>query len=75
MTRVEISAAAYEVIEDILPTGAVKWPVDQTESGKIFVWISRQALNRLERSRRQGEDLSDTIVRIAEMERGGHSTQ
>jgi hypothetical protein len=65
MTRVEISAAAYEVIEDILPTGAVKWPVEQTESGKFFVWLPRQALIRLERARRTGEDLSDTILRLA----------
>ena len=64
MTRVEISAAAYEVIEDILPTGAVKWPVEQTEV-KIFVWLPRQTLNRLERAKLPGEDLSDTIIRMA----------
>jgi hypothetical protein len=63
MTRVEISAAAYEVIEDILPTGAVKF--EQTESGKFFVWLPHQALIRLERARRTGEDLSDTILRLA----------
>ena len=65
MTRVEISAAAYEVIEDILPTGAVKWPVEQSESGKIFVWLPRQALIRLERAKLPSEDLSDTIIRLA----------
>ena len=67
MTRVEISAAAYEVIEDILPTGAVKWPVEQSESGKIFVWLPRQALIRLERAKLPSEDLSDTIIRLAGM--------
>jgi hypothetical protein len=69
MTRVEISAAAYEVIEDILPTGAVKWPVEQTERGKIFVWLPPQTLNRLERAKLPGEDLGDTIIRMAGAER------
>jgi hypothetical protein len=70
MTRVEINAGGYEVVEDILPTGAVKWPVEQTESGKIFVWLPRQALNRFERAKLPGEGLSDTIIRLAAAERG-----
>jgi hypothetical protein len=44
--------------------------VQRSETGKVFIWLERRALGRLEAERRRGEDFSDTIIRLAAAERG-----
>jgi hypothetical protein len=40
--------------------------------GRFFIWIARQAMDRLSAERRRGEDYSDTIIRLAAV---GHESQ
>jgi hypothetical protein len=62
--RIAVTPEAYDAIEATLP-GAVMRPVEKSASGKVFVWLDRATVNRLERLRQRGEDLSDVIVRLA----------
>ena len=62
--------AAYDAIAATLPLGSVGYEVQRSETGKVFIWLERRALGRLEAERRRGEDFSDTIIRLAAAERG-----
>jgi hypothetical protein len=35
------------------------------ETGKVFIWLDRWAMDHLTAERRRDEDLSDTIIRLA----------
>jgi hypothetical protein len=65
MIRIAITAEAYEAIARTLALGSVGYEIERSESGKVFVWIERQAMDRLTAERRRGEDFSDTIIRLA----------
>jgi hypothetical protein len=41
----------------------------RSDTGKVFVWLDRRAMDRVNGERRRGEDLSDTMVRLATLER------
>jgi hypothetical protein len=43
----------------------VGYVTERSETGKVFIWIERQAMNRLTAERRRGEDFSETITRLA----------
>ena len=60
MIRIAITAEAYEAIARTLALGSVGYEIERSESGKVFVWIERQAMDRLTAERRRGEDLNDT---------------
>ena len=40
-------------------------------TGKRLIWVERAAVDRLRALRLRGEDLSDTILRLARIEAGG----
>jgi hypothetical protein len=65
MIRIAITQAAYDAIAATLPLGSVGYETERSDTGKIFVWLERRAIDRLEAERRRGEDFSDVIVRIA----------
>ena len=71
MIRIAITEAAYGVIDRALPGAALR-PAERNAAGKVIVWPDRTTVNRLERLRQPGEDLSDGIVRLAE---GGGPTR
>jgi hypothetical protein len=70
MIRIAITEAAYEAIAATLPLGSVGYEAERSETGKVFIWLDRWAMDRLTAERRRGEDLSDTIIRVATVERG-----
>ncbi len=63
--RIAITAEAYEAIGATMPLGSVGYEVERGETGKVSVWLDRWAMDRLTAERRRGEDLSDTIIRLA----------
>jgi hypothetical protein len=65
MIRIALSQAAYEAIERTLALGSVGYEAQRSDTGKVFIWLDRWAMNRLEAERLRGEDLSDTIIRLA----------
>jgi hypothetical protein len=62
--RIAITEAAYGVIDRALPGAALR-PAERNAAGKVIVWLDRTTVNRLERLRQPGEDVSDVIVRLA----------
>ncbi len=65
MIRIAITTEAYEAIAATMPLGSVGYEVERSETGKVFVWLDRRAMDRLTAERRRGEDLSDTNIRLA----------
>jgi hypothetical protein len=61
MIRIAIIQAAY----DAIALGSVGYEAERSDTGKIFVWLERRAIDRLTVERRRGEDFSDTIIRLA----------
>ena len=68
MIRIAISAEAFEAIAATLPLGSVAFQPQATANGGRFIWLPEHVLNKLGAERRSGEDLSDTIIRLAGME-------
>jgi hypothetical protein len=62
--RIAITETAYGVIDRALPGAALR-PAERDAAGKVIVWLDRTTVNRLERLRQPGEDLSDVIIRQA----------
>ena len=65
-----IMPAAYEVIIATLPERALLWPV-QRQGGRCFIQIEAAVLDRLRAMRGPGEDYSDVILRLAQLEASG----
>jgi hypothetical protein len=65
MIRIAVTAEAYEAIARTLPLGSVGYEAERSDTGKVFIWLERQAMNRLTAERHRGEDLSDAIIRLA----------
>jgi hypothetical protein len=68
MIGIAIAQAAYDAIAATLPLGSVGYEAKRSETGKVFIWLDRWAMDRLTAERRRGEDLSDTIIRLAAAE-------
>jgi hypothetical protein len=66
MIRIEITAAAHAALAASATHGAVE--PRRSPEGSYFIWLAPKALKRLMVAREPGEDYSDTIVRLAEME-------
>jgi hypothetical protein len=69
MIRIAITEAAYALIDRALPGAALNL-IERNATGKVFVWLDRATVNRLERLRQRDEDLSDVIIRLAAAEHG-----
>jgi hypothetical protein len=54
MIRIAITAEAYEAIARTLALCSVGYETERSETGKVFIWIERQAMNRLIAERRRG---------------------
>jgi hypothetical protein len=69
MIRIAVTQAAHKAIAATLPLGNVGYEVRRTETGKVFIWLDRRAMDRLTAARRRGDDMSDTFIRLAAAER------
>jgi hypothetical protein len=65
MIGITIREDAYNAILASLAAGARLFQPQRTISG-YRIWLPRKACNLLFDNRRRGEDISDTIIRIAE---------
>jgi hypothetical protein len=61
-----ITLQAYEAFRASLPPMTAVRPIERSAAG-VFLWLDKLTLNQLIALRRRGEDLSDTIIRIAGM--------
>jgi hypothetical protein len=69
MIRISITAEAYEAISRALPLGSVGYETERRETGKVFIWLETRWVRKLSTMRGEGEDYSDVIIRLAELER------
>ncbi len=67
MIRIAITPAAYEAICATLPEGAPLWPVEG-QGGQCFIHVEAAVVDRLAAMRGPGEDYSDVILRLVELE-------
>jgi hypothetical protein len=65
MTRIAITAAAFDAIAATLPLGSVSYENAFNERGERYVWLPPHVVDRLRAQRRPGESYSDVILRIA----------
>lgn len=65
MIEIAVTVEAYEAIAPRSRSAASDTRLSGSETGKVFVWLDRRAMDRLTDERRRGEDLSDTIIRLA----------
>ena len=70
MIRISITAAAFEAIAATLPFGSTMYEAKATGDGGYFVWLDRGAVDQLHALRQRGEELSDVILRVCEIEKG-----
>jgi len=66
MIRIAITAAAFDAISATLPFLGYEPELD--ENGQRLIWIAAPVVDRLRALRVRGEDISDTILRLVEME-------
>jgi hypothetical protein len=71
MIRLSITAAAFYAISATLPLGSIMYEADLTATGKRLTWVEARIVDRLRALRGTGEDISDTILRMVEIEAGG----
>jgi hypothetical protein len=60
MICIVVTAEAFEAIARTLPLGSVGYETERSETGKVFIRIEPQAMDRLTAERRRGEDLGGT---------------
>jgi len=72
MIRLAITPAACEAIIATLPEGAALWPVER-QGGQCFIHVEAAVVDRLAAMRGPGEDYSDVILRLVELEATGGS--
>jgi hypothetical protein len=66
VTRIEISAAAYEALAASATRGLVE--PRRSPQGRYSIWLAPKALKRLEAARLPSESYSVAIIRLAKME-------
>ncbi len=65
MIRIAISAAAFDAVAAILPSGNVLYERERTAQGGYLVWLDESVVNNLKRLwGSRDEDLSAVIVRL-----------
>jgi hypothetical protein len=68
MTRIAITAEAFEAIKATLPLGSVGFETEPDAKGECYVWLEEGWVNKVSALRRPGESYSDIILRLVEME-------
>jgi hypothetical protein len=68
MVHIVITQATYDAIAATLPLGSVGYEAQRTETGKVFIWLERRAMDRLDALRQSGEGYSEIIIRMAKIE-------
>jgi hypothetical protein len=68
MTRIAITAAAYDAICATLPLGSVGYENKVNERGERLIWLDRAVVDRLRAIRGPGESFSDVILRFVAAE-------
>ena len=63
MIRIAITEGTFQAIAAMLPFGSVAVEQGRTASGGYFIWLDRRTADRLIAERRQGQDVSDVILR------------
>jgi len=69
MIRIAITPAAYEALIATLPPIAPLLPV-QRQGGQFLIHVEAAVVNRLEAMREPGEDYSDVILGLTQLEAG-----
>lgn len=69
MIRLVLTEGAYDAIASTLPKGSARWPM-QRDRGKCFIQVEAAIVDRMRAMRRPGEDYSDVILRLIEIEAG-----
>ena len=69
MIRLVLTEGAYDAIASTLPKGSARWPM-QRDRGKCFIQVEAAVVDRMRAMRRPGEDYSDVILRLVEIEAG-----
>jgi hypothetical protein len=54
MIRIAITQAAYDAIAATLRLGSVGYEAQRSDTGKVFIWLERRAMDRLEAERLRG---------------------
>jgi hypothetical protein len=68
LIRIAITAEAFTAIAGTLPLGSNMVEPQPTVDGGRFIWLERFALSKLDSLRRPGEDSSEIIIRLAQIE-------
>jgi len=71
MIRLAITPAAFDAIAATLPLGSVGYEAKPNAKGERMIWLEAAVVDRLTALRREGESLSDVILRLVEMEMRG----
>ena len=69
MIRLVLTEGAYDAIALRLPKGSARWPM-QRDRGKCFIQVEAAVVDRMRAMRRPGENYSDVILRLVEIEAG-----
>ncbi len=69
MIRLVLTDGAYDAIASRLPKGSARWPM-QRDGGRCFIQVEAAVVDRMRTMRRRGEDYSDVILRLIELEAG-----
>jgi hypothetical protein len=67
MIRLALTEGAYDAIASTLPKGSGRWPM-QRDGSKCFIQVEAAVVDRMRAMRRPGEDYSDVILRLIEID-------
>jgi hypothetical protein len=65
LSRISISAAAFEGIAATMPVGALGYNRSVDGAVERHIWLAPSVVNRLRLLRGPGESYSDVIIRLA----------
>ena len=68
MIRIRITDAAYKAIADSLVSPDGLYEPQRCAQGGVFIWLPDITANQLLAMRARGEEVSDVIIRLCEME-------
>jgi hypothetical protein len=68
MIRIAITQAAYDVIAATLPLGSIGYEAQRSDTGEVFIWLERRAMDRLVRCASRARGTAKSSLRMAEIE-------